>query len=670
MITTISLKRRLRDVVVTGSMLAVANGCSLETTKPSDGLVLPVAGEAAIAWAADLSGDFDLFLMRPDGRAGRRLTDATGFDGEPFWAPDATRLVFSSERSGSSDLYILDLVDGRTRRLTHSGAADVAPSWSPDGTMIAFVSHRDGNAEIYTIEADGTGSRRLTDHPGIDEHPSWSADSRRLLFTSNRHGSHDVFAMDVADGEASVQVILASAAEEGHAVWSPDGEQLAYVSDESGDFEVYVQRVATPDARPVNVSFDPAADGFGLSWSPDGRHLVFVSRRNGNFEIYKVEVGGGELADVPAAASLTWSPDGVHVAILPPDGGPVLILDTSAAVAWDLSESTVTGSLKWSANGQWITFVSTAEGAAHGYIASGTGGETIKLHGVLAAGGGPTWAGDGSRVAYASDSTGTAEIYIARLGLDVAQVRIDTVARASASAVRATWPSWSPTADRIAYLSDRDGGGLFISRLGTDGVSFVDSTIAGPFDVSPIGDVTAISWSPLGSRLYTLSGADDAAELTVVNGADGSSRRWPGYPIVGAPAWAGEGQLLIVSNRTGDDEIYRIELPDGEPQNLSNHPGKDGLPRNAPALGAVVFVSQRDGEGDVYAARFTDGAVVRLTGHESLMTSLHWAGSTERLYFTAERGGTTRLSEHGFQRMTESASRDWFPAWSPSVGGP
>jgi Tol biopolymer transport system component len=58
-------------------------------------------------------------------------------------------------------------------RLTTTGY-DFDPVWSVDGTRIAFTSTRDGNDEIYVMNADGSGVVRVTQDPANDNEPDWS----------------------------------------------------------------------------------------------------------------------------------------------------------------------------------------------------------------------------------------------------------------------------------------------------------------------------------------------------------------------------------------------------------------------------------------------------------------------------------------------------------------
>jgi Tol biopolymer transport system component len=80
-----------------------------------------------------------------------------------------------SDRRGDFEIFVMR-PDGSDRtRLTRDPGADASPVWSSDGTMIAFVSDRtDGDYEIWVMNADGSDPRRLTFSPLLDINPVWS----------------------------------------------------------------------------------------------------------------------------------------------------------------------------------------------------------------------------------------------------------------------------------------------------------------------------------------------------------------------------------------------------------------------------------------------------------------------------------------------------------------
>jgi hypothetical protein len=66
-------------------------------------------------------------------------------------------------RSDGSDL----------RRLTADPAHDEGPAWAPDGTRLLFTSERTGNSDIWMMAPDGSGPQPVTTAPTLEESPDW-----------------------------------------------------------------------------------------------------------------------------------------------------------------------------------------------------------------------------------------------------------------------------------------------------------------------------------------------------------------------------------------------------------------------------------------------------------------------------------------------------------------
>ncbi len=94
----------------------------------------------------------DLYLLRPDGRFARRLTNNDTWDDHSARFGESTeRIVFISDRNGIPNLYEKHLETGRVRPLTDLdvGVMEVAVARGND--LAALVSLRNGIPSIYTL---------------------------------------------------------------------------------------------------------------------------------------------------------------------------------------------------------------------------------------------------------------------------------------------------------------------------------------------------------------------------------------------------------------------------------------------------------------------------------------------------------------------------------------
>ena len=131
-----------------------------------------------IAVSLEQQGNSDLFLLSPEGRLMRRLTEHSDIDVSPTWSLDSRGIAFCSSRSGSPQIYVMNVNSGSVRRLTFRGDYNTSPSWSPKGNLIAYTS-RAGGFRIMTIDVDGGDPQEVT----AGEDPSWSPDGRYLVFS-------------------------------------------------------------------------------------------------------------------------------------------------------------------------------------------------------------------------------------------------------------------------------------------------------------------------------------------------------------------------------------------------------------------------------------------------------------------------------------------------------
>ena len=96
--------------------LATATVSAQEETGGADS-----APSGLIAFFSERDGDYEIYLMNPDGTGVTRLTSDPAFDAYLSWSPDGSRIAFSSDRSGSSNIYLMNV--GRVGRYgTHRHA--------------------------------------------------------------------------------------------------------------------------------------------------------------------------------------------------------------------------------------------------------------------------------------------------------------------------------------------------------------------------------------------------------------------------------------------------------------------------------------------------------------------------------------------------------------------
>ena len=203
----------------------------------------------------------DIYVEDARGRLLTRVTFSPGFNADPAFSPDGSKLLFESARDGYG-IWVVNADGSSPRRVPTDGLAR-DPAWSPDGRRIAWTSYRDGDVEVYVGNPDGTNARRLTHSAGLDENPAFSPDGTRIAFDSDRDGSLDVYTMAV-DG-SDVRQLTRSPALDATPEWSPDGRQIAFMSDRTGDRALFVMDASGQRQTQLSVAADQTS---GPAWQP------------------------------------------------------------------------------------------------------------------------------------------------------------------------------------------------------------------------------------------------------------------------------------------------------------------------------------------------------------------------------------------------------------------
>src|SRR5439155_692380 len=170
-----------------------------------------------IAFHSTRDGDFQIYVMNPDGSGVARVTNDTGGSVDPIWSPDGKRIAYANFHSGRSEVFVINLVGTGETQLTTDGGFPGA--WSPDGTRIAFANSSDGDDEIFLMNPDGSGVTRLTDNTFRDFPTAWSPNGAQILFQSDRDGDEDIFVMN-ADGSGVTQLTFNDGVFDAVPVWT------------------------------------------------------------------------------------------------------------------------------------------------------------------------------------------------------------------------------------------------------------------------------------------------------------------------------------------------------------------------------------------------------------------------------------------------------------------
>ena len=142
-------------------------------------------------------------------------------------APTMPKILFTSTRDGNYEIYMMNPDGSEQVNLTQHRASDVGAVWSPTGDQILFVSDRQGTRvrDLYLMDADGTNVRRVFKRKITAWRGSatWSPDGIQFAYEYT-DWTRFKFGLYLATlGEEDPELI-------GNGIfpdWSPDGSEIA-----------------------------------------------------------------------------------------------------------------------------------------------------------------------------------------------------------------------------------------------------------------------------------------------------------------------------------------------------------------------------------------------------------------------------------------------------------
>jgi TolB protein len=199
--------------------------------------------------------------------------------------------------------------------------------------------------------------------------------------------------------------------------WSPDGARIAYSATAAGVSQNFV--MDGDGGHPTQLTHEtPASRASDPAWSPDGRRIAFTRATPSGSQIAVINAdGSGETALTPAAtasdARANWSPGGTRIAFDSTRSGPqeVWVMNADGSSPTQLTtdpEGAFSAWPNWSPDGLRIAFESNRDKLSRNNFANGAeiyvmladGSGPVRLTHDAASDERPSWAPDGTRLAY------------------------------------------------------------------------------------------------------------------------------------------------------------------------------------------------------------------------------------------------------------------------------
>ena len=308
---------------------------------------------------------------------------------------------------------------------------------------------------------------------------------------------------------------------------SPDGRRVAFVmttaSEERDEYLSNVWVVAADGGEPRRFTAGPTRDTLPR-WSPDGRWLAFVSDRGPKkkSQLYAMPADGGEAIQLTDLANgvfgqwgVAWSPDSTRLAFVARVGGwqePEREEDRGKS-----RPAHVISALKYRFEGIGFTY----DRRPHIFVVRVAGGAPTQITDGDFPDVWPTWAPDGTRIAFAAERHETRDIDVKDAIYEVAADGGEP--RRISRTLAPMWaPTYSPDGRAIVHAG---------MRVAEDGYNF----------------------------LVFLQPADGGEWICLTEGMDQSA--WDAVP----PAWSADGEwVLFVGRDHGTYPLFRVRAKGGD----------------------------------------------------------------------------------------------------------
>jgi Tol biopolymer transport system component/DNA-binding winged helix-turn-helix (wHTH) protein len=406
----------------------------------------PDGNQVAFCWNGDNQDNVDIYVKLIGTESLLRLTTDPAQDTSPAWSPDGRFIAFRRNTREASGFYFVPAIGGPERKIAAAFPARAhyrgrAVDWTPDGKFLVVVdreSEQTGfSISVLSVE---TGRKRLLVAPvpasmgvmgvAVSPHGNTVAFSQ----VSPKRGDvgsvqSDVYTVSLMGGEPKRltfdnTLILGL-------TWLPDGHEIVFASQHKQPAGLVVPfglwKISASGGEPVPMAIPPQFGHYpgNPAISRTGSRLICEQRELGDLDIWRApgpHPAHNGLSPARLIAS-TWpdshpqfSPDGTRVAYSGGSSGNLEIRvcnneghDCTQLTSMNPKQA---HNPRWSPDGSQIAFV--AQGDI--YVVRSDGGNPRLLTRETSEDTLPSWSRDGQSIYFASDRSGSWEVWKAPAG--------------------------------------------------------------------------------------------------------------------------------------------------------------------------------------------------------------------------------------------------------------
>ena len=403
----------------------------------------------------------------------------------PAISPDGSQIAFSYK----GDIYTVSTSGGNAKQITMHFAHDYKPVWSPDGKNIAFASNRFGNFDIYLVPATGGNAVRITTFSGAETPYTFTPDGKYIVFgakiqapaTSVAFPSgvmSELYKVSVNGGRP--EQIIATPAE--NIFFTKDGKSFVY-QDRKGQENTFRKHHKSSVTRNIwlyditTKKFTELISDAGEDTNPvlstDNSTVYFLSERSGTYNVHSFplsnpsqikqntnfKINPVRFLSIANDGTLCFGYDG-EIYVQKADGKQqkIAIQITEENKRNDIEELSNRGvyTQTISADGKQVASVMRGEI----FVSSVDYKYTKRITHSAEQDNSPSFALDGKSLVYASQKSGTWNLYIASINRSEESyffnaTLIDDEPLFKASDTERMYPKYSPNGKEISFVENR-----------------------------------------------------------------------------------------------------------------------------------------------------------------------------------------------------------------------
>lgn len=277
-------------IALTALVLVSGCGRSGQQPKAADARSAALAAEVRnLGWIAfgarSERGDWDLYVMRPDGSQRRNLTNSPDYnEAAPRFSPDGSKLLYrrlardktiNGNRYGSQGELVISRSDGSAPEVYGADGQYPWASWSPDGVQIACLEPKG----ISIIDLGARKVVRRMDRKGIFQQLLWSPDGKWLTGVANVGEVWTIVRMDASSGDLRPVHEYQNCTPH----WFSDSRRLLFShrpkdqeTENKGAGWTQLYMAASDGTEESLVYGQDGVHVYGNMPSPDGKYVVFT----------------------------------------------------------------------------------------------------------------------------------------------------------------------------------------------------------------------------------------------------------------------------------------------------------------------------------------------------------------------------------------------------------